>query len=140
MKKIMLCAKAFGNTYNVCKYVEDNSDTKLMIIGADSTIDTSAYDKIILASGVYGNQAHKNILKWLNNNDKTNAEIVVFLTWIGRGKSAKAAFNEIKKIAEGKGFKVNDNYMSCFGKMKFIRASHPNEEDKNKALSWVNSL
>jgi menaquinone-dependent protoporphyrinogen IX oxidase len=140
MKKLIVCPKELGNTYKVCSYVSNNSDIELKVVTETTKIDLTKYDAIILASGVYGNHVHKNILNWLNNNQLSNVKIYAFLTWIGRGKSDKAAFDEVKMVVSEKGAMLEDNYIECFGKMSIVRYSHPNDNDCKKVLSWANLL
>ena len=141
MKKLIICPKGFGNTYNTCFYVSNNSAVDIKVVNEKTSFDLSGYDTIILASGVYANHPHKNILKWLMNiqSDMLNpdAKIYLFLTWIGRGNSDKRAFNDVKRLLNEKGLGPEENYMTCFGKMGLIRNSHPDDEDYNNVLSWV---
>ncbi|MFA9398971.1 MAG: flavodoxin family protein, partial [Clostridiaceae bacterium] len=105
MKKIILCPKSSGNTYEVCKYVSDNSNFKLKTINENTKINLQDYDTVILASGIYANHVHKNISRWINNieNDKkSNIKTALFLTWLGRGASDKVAYDEIKELLKNK--------------------------------------
>ena len=145
MKKLIVCPKESGNTYKVCNYVSSNSDAELKVVVKTTKCDLSCYDAIILASGVYANHVHKNILAWINsieiNTNSSNTKAYIFLTWIGRGNSDRVAFNEVKHLLEEKGIKLEDNYMKCFGKgMGLIKYSHPNEEDYKNVLQWANEL
>jgi len=144
MKKIMLCPKEFGNTYDMCKYIRDNSDCELKVIDGKTKIDLNEYDAIILSSGVYADNIHKNIKGWINNVDdykEIKAKTYLFLTWIGRGKSDKAAYNKVHKLLQIKGVKLEDNYITSYGKFtRLFKGNHPNEEDKKKILNWVKKL
>ncbi len=145
MKKIILCPKESGNTFNVCQYVSSNSDVEFNDINKTTQNDYANYDVIILASGVYGNHVHKNIVTWISGIKKncinSNTKIYVFLTWIGRGNSDKATFNEIKRLLSQKNIKLEENYMTCYGKgFGLIRSSHPNEEDYKNVLLWTTKL
>lgn len=144
MKKVILCPKASGNTYEICKYVKDNTDCELKVIDEKTNIDLEEYDVIILTSGVYANHAHKNIIRWINDGQdckKIKAKVYLFLTWIGRGKSDQAAYTEIKKLLQAKDIKLEDDYITSYGKfMGVFKTNHPNEEDKKKVLDWVKKL
>ena len=145
MKKIILCPKESGNTFNVCQYVSSNSDVDFKDITKTMKNDFVDYDVIILASGVYGNHVHKNIVTWINSIEKNrlnaNTKIYVFLTWLGRGNSDKATFNEIKRLLSEKDIKLEESYMKCYGKsFGLIRNSHPNEEDYKNVLLWATKL
>ncbi|MDY0234766.1 MAG: hypothetical protein RBR71_01985 [Gudongella sp.] len=145
MKKLIICPKESGNTYDVCSYVSSNSDFELKVVSKTTKYDLPYYDVIILSSGVYGNYVHKNISAWINSIEKNainpNTKFYIFLTWFGRGNSDRATYNEVKQLLGEKGIKLEDNYMKCFGKgMGLIRLSHPNEEDYKNVLLWVNEL
>ncbi|NLY81813.1 MAG: hypothetical protein GX078_03400 [Clostridiales bacterium] len=145
MKKLIVYSKESGNTHKVCSYVSGNSDTDLKVVGKTTKYDLPYYDVIILASGVYMNHVHANILTWINSIEKntidSNTKFYLFLTWFGRGNSDKSAFDEVKQLLKAKGIELEDNYMKCFGKgMGMIRISHPNEEDCKNVLLWTNKL
>lgn len=145
MKKIILCPKNSGNTYEVCKYVSKETKSELKVIDQGSHIQAEEYDVIILASGIYGGHIHKNISGWIKNlnvsqNIKT-AKIFLFVTWLGRGKSDKDAFEETKNLLKCKGINLQENYMECYGRsFKIIKRNHPNEDDKKKVLEWAEKL
>lgn len=145
MKKLIVCPKESGNTYNVCRYVSSNSDVELKVIATETEYDLSGYDVIILASGVYMNNVHKDMVTWLQGIEKNminaNTKVYMFLTWFGRGSTDKAACNAVKDLLQKKSIKLEDNYMKCFGKgMGLVRISHPNDEEYKKVLSWVTTL
>ncbi|HZK39934.1 MAG TPA: flavodoxin domain-containing protein [Clostridia bacterium] len=140
-----MSSRESGNTFNVCQHVSSNSDVELQRAAKTDKQDLSPYDAIILASGVYINHVHINILKWIKsietNTITSNTKFYLFLTWFGRGDSDKAAIHEVKHLLGEKGIKLEDNYMKCFGKgMGVVRSAHPNEEDFKSVLLWANGL
>lgn len=145
MKKLIVCPKESGNTYKVCSYVANNSEVDLAVVATRTGYDLSSYDVIILASGVYMNTAHKDMVTWIQSIEKDtikpNTKVYLFLTWFGRGASDKAAFEAVKTVLKSKGIKLEDNFITCFGKgMGLVRISHPDEEDYKNVLSWADSL
>lgn len=143
MKKLIVCPKPSGNTFKVCDAVAGELGVELKIVDETTRMDLEGYDIVVLASGVYGNHVHNNLIKWIENlrDINSNTRFYLFLTWFGRGNSDKLAFKEVKNLMEGKGIELGDNYMQCFGKgMGFVRRSHPNEEDCKNVLSWVKNL
>ncbi|SMC78663.1 flavodoxin domain-containing protein [Papillibacter cinnamivorans] len=145
MKKLILCPRSSGNTYQVCSYVSAHSDSELQVVNEAAAPDLSSYDTIILASGVYGGHVHKNLLRFIEHIPagglRPGAKVSVLLTWIGRGSSDRAAFDEIRQALKEKGIPVDESYMKCFGKgFGVIRSSHPDEADCRNVLSWVNGL
>jgi flavodoxin len=144
MNVLLVCPKSKGNTFNVCSYVANNSDAELLVINQSEVNDLKKYMSIILCSGVYGGEVHKDLLRWLNHIERTsihkNAKIYVFLTWLGVGQSDKSAIRGVKNILEEKKMSLENDYMTCYGKgMIIIRYSHPNKEDCEKVLDWVKS-
>ncbi|WP_461205313.1 flavodoxin domain-containing protein [Clostridium sp. DL1XJH146] len=144
MKKIILCPKKTGNTYNVCSYISENTDFEIMVIDENSKIEIEKYDIILLSSGIYANKVHKNIAKWINNIDTPEKEIgkvFLLLTWFGRGNSDSAAFNQVKTLLKIKKIMLQENYSKCFGQgMGFVRKNHPDKTDKENILKWVKEL
>ncbi len=144
MKKIILCPKKTGNTYNVCSFVSENTDFEIKVINENSKIDLDNYDIILLSSGVYANKVHKNISKWINNMDTVESKtgkVFLFLTWFGRGNSDSVACNQVKTLLADKKINLQENYTKCFGQgMGFIRKNHPNANDMINVLHWANEL
>ena len=145
VKKLVIYPKKSGNTYKVCNYIHTNANVECKVVTDITKSDLSQYDVIILSSGIYGGRVHKNILTLVNSIDKntinTNAKIYLFLTWLGRGKSANSGFNKVKRLLSDRGLHLEDDYMTCFGKsFIFIRRFHPNIEDFNNVTEWVNNL
>ena len=144
MSVLLVCPKSKGNTFKVCRYVANNSDAELSVLDQSQGNDLKKYRSIILCSGVYGGEAHKDLLRWLNQIEKTsiheNAKIYVFLTWLGVGQSEKSAIKGLKNILEEKKMSLENDYMTCYGQgMRIIRHGHPNKEDCERVLKWVKS-
>ncbi len=144
MSTLLVCPKSKGNTFNVCSYVANNSDAELLVLNQRQVINLKKYTSIILCSGLIGGKVHNNLLRWLNQTDKTsineNAKIYMFLTWIGRGQLDKIAVKGVKDILEEKKISLENDYMTCYGNaMGIIRRGHPNKEDFERVLNWVKS-
>ena len=143
MSVLLVCPKSKGNTFNVCSYVANNSDAELLVLNQNQVNDLKKYKSIILCSGVYGGEVHKDLLRWLNQIERTliheNAKVYVFLTWFGRGQSDKSAIKGVKNIIKEKKMSLENDYMTCYGGRWIIRYGHPNKEDCEKVLNWVKS-
>ncbi|MBN1290190.1 MAG: hypothetical protein JXA49_11215 [Actinobacteria bacterium] len=144
MSTLLACPKNKGNTFDVCSYVADNSGVELLAISQNRVNDLKDYTSIVLCSGVQGGKVQKGLLRWLNSIQRTsideNAKIYLFLTWFGIGQSDKSAVNEVKNTLEEKKMSLENDYMTCYGGKGIIRFSHPNKEDFETVLNWVNSL
>ena len=144
MNVLLVCPKSKGNTFHVCSYIANNSDAELLVINKNQVNDLKKYTPIILCSGVYGGEVHKDLLRWLNQIERTsiheNAKIYAFLTWIGRGQTDESAIKRVRDILEKKKMRLEKDYMTCYGQaMRIIRHGHPNKEDCEKVLNWVKS-
>lgn len=141
MSVLLVSPKEKGNTFDVLKYVENNSDADMMIIGRDDDLSLADYETIIIGTGVYGGNLHKNLQRWLENIDKVSVnpkvKVYAFLTWFGRGKSDKATIKKIGTQLESKDLNLEDDYITCYGKMGAIRGAYPNADDRCRVLDWV---
>ena len=141
MSLLIVCPKSKGNTYNLSRYIVNNSDAELFVINKNETSDLKKYKSIILCSGVYGDKVHKDLIGWLGQIEKTsineNAKFYMFLTWFGRGQSDKNAIKEVKNILGKNNLNLEDDYMTCYGGKGIIRSSHPNKEECERVLNWV---
>ena len=145
MEKLMICPKSKGNTYDVCRYVADHADVLVEVASASTQIDVEDFDVIVLASGIYGGNLHKNIYNWVKTikkeDLKADVKIYLFLTWLGRSDSDQTAYKTLKELLAEKGIALEEDYMECYGKaFGFVKTGHPNEEDFSKVLSWVENL
>lgn len=137
MNKLLVCPKQSGNTFTVCDYVSKHADIDLKFINKKEIFRLDGYKTIILCSGVYVDKPHANLTKWLENLtmnqiDK-NTKFYMFMTWFGRGKSDKIAFEKINLDLKKIDAKLEDNYSTCFGqRMGIIRSGHPNNDDLKK--------
>lgn len=143
MSVLLVSPKDKGNTYDVLRFIKNNSDAELLVIGQNKICNLKKYETIIICSGVYGGNLHKNLRRWLVQLDKSsmyeNVKIYVFLTWIGRGRSDETSIRKVKHILEKNDIDLEDDYITCFGEMAKIRYNHPNKEDCQKVLNWVKS-
>lgn len=144
MRVLLVTPKNNGNTYEVARHVETCCDAEMYVIESQKAPDTlQIYEKITICTGVYGDNMHKSLRSWLMDIDKTalheNAKFYAFLTWIGRGKSDQAAVRKIRRLLENKGLALEEDFITCFGKMLRIKYNHPNKDDYRKVLDWVKS-
>jgi hypothetical protein len=65
----------------------------------------------------------------------------MFMTWFGRGKSDRSAMKKVNASLNIISAELQDDYISCYGEnMIFIRRGHPDREDYEKILNWVQNL
>jgi len=145
MNTLVICPKKSANTHHVCQYVCSRSGAELMALGGEANPDLAGYNIIIFASGIYAGRLHKNILEFAKNIQpdalKPGVKLYLFMTWFGRVGSDEMALTELRKILNGKGLTLENNYMTCFGKgLGVVRMSHPNEADCKNVLAWVKEL
>jgi flavodoxin len=145
MSKLLICPKQRGNTFTVCDYISKHTDSDLKFANEQESFQLEDYNTIILCSGVYGGNAHNNLVKWVESITKdqivNNTKFYMFMTWFGRGKSDKTVLEKIDFKLKRVNIKLEDNYSTCFGQgMGIIRMGYPNNTDFEKVLKWVNSL
>jgi menaquinone-dependent protoporphyrinogen IX oxidase len=145
MKKLFVSAKESGNTFEVISSVSQALGSDLIIASNPVSVDLKSYDVIILGSGVYMNKVHKNLFSWLDSTEaasfKDGVSIYLFLTWIGRGASDKAAYKALASYLANKHILLQPSLMECYGNMKkLIWPSHPDEKDISKVLDWARAL
>ncbi len=145
MKTVFICPKVKGNTGNLCSYAARKTGSDLFLLEQDDIFSLLKYDRIVLASGVYGGKLHKqlsSILKRFRKEDlKTSCKIYIFLTWFGRSHSDRDAFQEAKEILNTKGIILESDTFSCFGAgFCFIRHGHPDKNDRARLLEWVQKI
>jgi hypothetical protein len=65
----------------------------------------------------------------------------MFMTWFGRGNSDQTVLKKIDSDLKRIDAKLEDNSTTCFGQgMGIIRSGHPDNNDFEKILTWVNNL
>ncbi len=143
MSVLIVSPKGKGNTYDLSRYIVNNTDAELLVLERKEERDWKGYNSIFLSSGVYGGKVHKDLLEWLKGIEKTSisedARFHMFLTWFGRGKSYKNAIEEVNIYLNENGFNLDDDCMTCYGGKGFIRRGHPDGEDCEKVLNWLKS-
>lgn len=141
MNSLLVCPRIKGNTFDIATYVTENSDAELLILNQMEDVDLGKYRAVILCSGVYGGNIHKNLLKWLNEIEKSQSGVdtkfYLLLTWFGRGHSDEEAFKKVESLFEKSNFQLETDYMTSYGGKALIRYGHPNEDDFEKVLRWV---
>jgi flavodoxin len=142
VNKLIICPKKRGNTYKVCRYVSENTDFAIKILGKDDDMDLSGHDIVILSSGIYGGHIHRKMLEYAGNiKNGSSTKFYLLLTWLGGRESDRSAFNEMAAALEKNGIILDKNYMKCLGKnFLFIKRSHPDKKYFENVLEWVKKL
>ena len=155
MNILLICPKNKGNTFTVFSYIiehaqkhENNIELYTLSESKSSKIDPidlSDYDKIIFGSGVYGGKIHNALSVFLANIKreelKRTCQTYLFLTWFGRSTSNKDSYNQVSEILDDKGIILSNNTSDCFGSgFGIVRLGHPNTNELEDAVKWVNSL
>lgn len=140
MNGLVLCPREKGNTRKVCDAIAARPGWKLARISGADRMDLSGYDRVIIGSGVYGGRPHKNVIAFLEALEKGQGprEIRILLTWVGRGRSDRAAFRAIEKICVLRGISVHPKYHSVLGhSFGVFWPGRPNAEDMAGSVAWA---
>ena len=105
-----------------------------------SKVDVSSYDLIGLASGIYYQKFHKDVLNWAEQNPPQGKRVFFLYTY---GVKRNGYLDAIKQIAVSKGAKIMGSYdcpgFDTFGPFKLIGGiakGRPNEEHVAGAVSF----
>ena len=108
----------------------------------ETDVDLSQYDMIGFASGIFFSNFHKSVLKFAENHLLENKKVFLICTYGGSAnyKSIEEVLAKKKATVIGKfGCKGYDT----FGPFKLIGGiakGHPDENDLNKAVSFIKNL
>jgi flavodoxin len=141
--KIILCPKESGNTRKIGDAIAAEDNWELVRIKGNEALDLSDYESVIVGSGVYGGLPHKNLLEFIRNLNEEHAprKVHVLLTWLGRGKSDKKAFQYIEEEFFKKSISVSTDYKKALGQsFGVFHIGKPNNEDIKSCVEWAKNL
>lgn len=143
MKKavIIYASVHHKNTEKVIKYINEKLSVGTLNVRDASNLNLAEYDVIIIASGIYYNTVHKEILQWMEKAELNNKKVGILYTC---GFRYKDYARNIGLYATGKGA----NYIgSCWcrgydtygllAKIGGIARKHPNDRDLNKIKQQI---
>ena len=156
MKTIVLFSSKGGNTEKIAKEISSELNCQCVNVnkGFDSsTLDLNDFDLVFVGTGVYAGKPNVDMLNYLNEINLNNSrQFAVFMTWFGRGKSDKTAFDKMKTAIEGKGQKTLQSCYECQGEghtamtrgisrlMGHNANGHPNAEELSAARKWAKEV
>lgn len=143
MSNIVLCAKQHGNTRKICDAIAGLPGWECAQINALANLDLSSYEVVILGSGVYGGCPHEALVAFIRNltPERAPKRVHVVLTWLGRGKSDRGAFNLIEKKCLLKGIAVVPDYQKALGQsFGIIHIGHPSKREIAACVDWASGL
>lgn len=133
-----------GNTKKLLDALAKQGDVTLVEAKATPQLDVSCYDVIGLASGIYYQKFHKDVLNWAEQNLPQGKKVFFIYTY---GVKRNSYLDTIGQIAVSKGAKIMGSYgcpgFDTFGPFKLvggIAKGRPNEEDITEAVKFFNGL
>lgn len=143
MKKVIVYASVHhGNTKKVVKRIAEECHVDLINATKETNVDLSQYDMVGFASGIFLSNFHESVLKFAENHLPDNKKVFLICTYGG-----SANYKSIKKILTKKNATVIGKFgckgYDTFGPFKLIGGiakGHPDENDLNKAVSFVKNL
>lgn len=122
-----------GNTKKLLDAIAAQEGVTLVEAGDASKVDVSSYDLVGLASGIYYQKFHKDVLNWAEQNLPQGKRVFFLYTY---GVKRNGYLDAIKQIAVSKGAKIVGSYgcpgFDTFGPFKLIGGiakGRPNGED-----------
>ncbi len=129
------------NTEKVVNYLSSELPIKVFELQDTKTLDLKVYDLIIIASGIYNNELHVGILRWLKTTDIKDKEIGIIYTC---GIRYKDYIKNIRKYVIDNGANyVGSSWCRGFdtygslAKIGGIAKNRPNNKDLNKIKKQV---
>ena len=122
-----------GNTKKLLDAIADQEEVTLVEAGDASKIDASGYDLIGLASGIYYQKFHKDVLNWAEQNLPQGKKVFFLYTC---GVKRNGYLDAIEQVVVSKASNIVGRYnclgFDTFGPFKLvggIAKGRPNEED-----------
>lgn len=143
MSKVVICPRLKGNTRKLCEAIKNEAGWELMQVSGEETTDLSAYETVIIASGVYGGYPHKNILRLIRNMEQNHLpkNVHILLTWLGRARSDTTAFQKIQKEFSARGVSIAHDFQSKLGhSFGLLHSGHPDAKDIMSCVKWAKSI
>lgn len=79
---VIIYGSRYGSTAQNAKWIAEGLEGKALVVAAKDVGDLSGYDHVILGSGIYGSQLHKDMSAFLEEkkDDISNKIIALFVT------------------------------------------------------------
>ena len=129
-----------GNTKKLLDAIAEQEGVTLVAAEDASKVDVSSYDLIGLASGIYYQKFHKDVLNWAEQELPQGKKVFFLYTY---GVRRNSYLDTIGQIAISKGAQIMGSYgcpgFDTFGPFKLvggIAKGRPNEEDIAGAVAF----
>ena len=129
------------NTEKVVKYISEELSVDSLTIKEARNLDLTEYNLIIMASGIYYNSLHKELLEWFKNADLKNK--IVGILYICGFKYRDYAKNIGLAVTDKGGSYIGSCWCRGYdtygplAKIGGIARKHPNKHDLNKIKKQV---
>jgi flavodoxin I len=122
-----------GNTKKIADAIASELNVKAEDV-KDAKVTNDAI--IFLGSGCYGGKPGKRMVEFIENNDFTSRNIVLFGT-SGGGEGVEV--KEMENILKGKNACIMGSFF-CKGKFLLLNRGRPNNEDLEEAKKFAKHL
>lgn len=133
-----------GNTERLLEALEKQGDITLLQAADAMEADASGYELIGLASGIYYQSFHREILEWAQKKLPWGKRVFLLYTC---GVNQKPYTEAVRQAAESRGAQVIGSFgcrgFDTFGPFKLvggIAKGHPNEADIANAVRFFKGL
>lgn len=133
-----------GNTKKVLEAIAQQEDVTLLKASDSSSLDWSDFDLIGLASGIYYQKFHKDILDSAGKNLPIGKKVFFLYTC---GVKRNSYTDAIRQVAEAKKAQILGSYgclgFDTFGPFKLvggIAKGHPDDKDISAAMDFLRKI
>ena len=141
---IIYYSKHHGNTKKLLDAIAMQGGVTLIEASGGPRIETSTYEMIGFASGIYYSKFHQSVLQFAEKNLQRDMKVFFIYTC---GMKRKNYTDAIKLIADSKGARTLGIYgclgFDTFGPLKFIGGiakGRPNDEDIAGAAKYYQEM
>ena len=133
-----------GNTRKLVEAIAEKHDVKLIDLAAGADGDLSEYDRIGVASGVYGGGLARELVAFADERLPEGKEVFYLYT---SSITKESALKQVRKIAADRGCREVGAYYSkgydTFGPFKLVGGvgkGHPTEDEICGAVAFYDGL
>jgi flavodoxin len=132
------------NTEKVVKYLAPALNAQTADLTKDERPDLSAYDTVILASGIYFNSFHKSLVRYIGETSFEGKRTILFYTcgmrYKDHARSARSLLLKKSAVYLGDVYCRGYDTFGIFGKIGGIAKGHPSDSDMEHVLSGIRRL
>ena len=132
------------NTEKVVNYIAPIIGAEVIDIIKNKEPDISAYDTVIIASGIYFNTIHKSLINYINKVSFKDKRVILFYTcgmrYRDHGKAGRKLLVEREADYMGDVYCRGYDTFGILSKIGGIAKGHPSDGDRQRVLNKIQRL